>query len=236
MFNAGKWVAEIATSLGSYEALQDLILNKETVEFHVSKIPVKGFSIGEGYSLDEIEDKRTDALLRKAHIKSIKDANQVYRKQMTVLITSYVEAIILDFLQCVFIAHPTRAYDYINEDEKAMRGKVDLREVLEADTKDALIKSLSIKAANIATRGKFRTSLSNLEKVSTQKLDPKLSGDLQLIVERRNLIVHELSDIDVTNQQVIDGFECLSNLVSNLGVIAQENGIHVNNPHLWEDE
>ena len=235
MFNAGKWVAEIAASLSSYAALQGLILHDETIEFHVSKLPIKTF-LSEGYSMDDVEDKKTNAILRKDHINSIRDANQIYRKQMIVLIASYAEAIILDFLQCIFTAHPARAYDYINEDEKELKGKVDLKEILEADTKDALIKSLSIKAANIATRAKFRTSLSNLEKISRQKLNTKISGDLQLIVERRNLLVHELSDIDITNQQVKDGFECLSDLISHLGVIAQENGIHVNNPHLWEEE
>jgi len=236
MFNAGKWVAEVVSSLGSYNALQIFITHKETIEFHVNKLTIKRLVVSEDNSMDEIENINSDTMLRNNQINLIHEANQIYQKQTIVLIASYTEAIILDFLQCVFVTHPVRTYDYLNDDEKGLKGKIDLREILEADTKDSLINSLSFRAASIATRGKFKTALNNVEKISKQKLDTELSSKLSSLVERRNRIVHELADVDVTNQEVLDGFDCLSDLISNLGVMAQDNGVHVNNPHLWEQE
>jgi len=236
MFNAGKWVAEVVSSFGSYNALQIFITHKETIEFHVNKLTIKRLVVSEDNSMDEIENINSDTMLRNNQINLIHEANQIYQKQTIVLIASYTEAIILDFLQCVFVTHPVRTYDYLNDDEKGLKGKIDLREILEADTKDSLINSLSFRAASIATRGKFKTALNNVEKISKQKLDTELSSKLSSLVERRNRIVHELADVDVTNQEVLDGFDCLSDLISNLGVMAQDNGVHVNNPHLWEQE
>jgi len=236
MFNAGKWVAEVVSSLGSYNALQIFITHKETIEFHVNKLTIKRLVVSEDNSMDEIENINSDTMLRNNQINLIHEANQIYQKQTIVLIASYTEAIILDFLQCVFVTHPVRTYDYLNDDEKGLKGKIDLREILEADTKDSLINSLSFRAASIATRGKFKTALNNVEKISKQKLDTELSSKLSSLVERRNRIVHELADVDVTNQEVLDGFDCLSDLISNLGVMAQDNGVHVNNPYLWEQE
>ena len=238
MFNAGKWVAELTSSLGSYSALQDFVTDKETIEFYANKLTTITLVVHEDNSADEIEnaDSDSDKSIRKYQITKIQEANQIYQKQMIVLITSYAETIILDFLQCIFVAHPVRAYDYLNDDEKGAKGKIDLKEILEADTKDSLINSLSFKAANIATRGKFKTSLNNIEKISKRKLDSELSRKLNSLIELRNRIVHELADVDITNKEVLDGFDCLSDLISNLGIIAQENGVHVNNPHLWEEE
>ncbi len=238
MFNAGKWVAEVISSLGSYNALQNFITHEETVEFHISKLTVQRLSVIDDNLINEIESLNTDPLLKNNQINLIREANQIYQKQIIVLIAYYIEVIILDFLQCVFIVHPTRIYDYLKDDEKGVNGKVDLKEILEADTKDSLITSLSAKAANIATRGKFKTALNNLEKISKQKLDSKLSKKLISLVEHRNRIVHELADVDMTNQEVLEGFDCLTDLISNLGTIAESNGVHVNSPHIptfWEE-
>lgn len=234
MFNAGKWVAEIISSLGSYNALQNFVTHKEAIEFHVNKFKIQNVTRDDGD--DSNTNTENDKILKGLYISQFQEANLVYRKQMIVLIASYIEAIILDFLNCIFIAHPVRMYSYLNNDENSAQGKVDLKEVLEADNKNTLIKSLSLRAANIATRGKFKTSINNIEKISKQKLDSELSSKLNSLVELRNQIVHELADVNIRNKEVVDGFDCLSDLITNLGVIAEKNGVRVNNPHLLERE
>ena len=130
MFNAGKWVAEVVSSLGSYNALQYFITHKETVDFHVNKLTIKGLVARDDDANNEIENINTDTLLRNNEINLIHEANQIYQKQMVVLIASYIEAIILDFLNCIFVAHPARIYDYLIDDEKGAKGKIDLKEIL----------------------------------------------------------------------------------------------------------
>lgn len=228
MFNVGKWKAEIIEILNSYNAFQNLIQDEDTLSFYVNKMSIVSWrddSFPVNASLD------VDTQLRSSEISAIKDANQIYRRQMIVLIETHLEAIISDFLECVFFVYPTRMYEYLNtENNVILKGKIDLKEILEADSKDALIYRLISRATNIATKGKFKTALNNLERITKQQISANLSKNLNSMVEQRNRIVHEAGNDAFTNEQVHENINYLFCFLGELREIAEKIKVEVNDP------
>ncbi len=118
MFNSGNWRIEIANNLGSYNALQRLFQDQKTIDFHLKNLPILTFS--EDQSITTDNDER-DEIFRKFQLGEIKKANQVYRRQMIVLVVSLIESLILEFFQCVFFQHPERLYDYLENNQNLIR-------------------------------------------------------------------------------------------------------------------
>jgi len=169
--------------------------------------------------------------LREGYLEGIRDAHNVYKRQMIVLIATYIENILIDFMECTFTAHPSRMYEYLNDGiERHLKGKVDLKEILESGSIETLVERLASRSASIATGGKFCTALNNLERITKSKLESKLTKDLLTLVELRNRIVHEASQDIVTYEQVRDGFEHITALLKALGNIATSSDIPIHDP------
>jgi uncharacterized protein YutE (UPF0331/DUF86 family) len=149
---------------------------------------------------------------------------------MVILIASFIEAIILDFFQCYFINKPLCAYDYVYDDRDNLRGKIDLKDILSASTKEEFITDVAQRAAKVAIRGKFKTTLSNLEKITKMTLPTEISEALLSMVELRNKIVHELMDVAIPDNEINQDFGRVVQLIFELAAIAQRNGIEIKLP------
>jgi len=227
MFDILKWMAEISESQFSYDSLNELLENQDALKHHLSNFEMMEFTeTGEVASRPISPDDFIQGSYLDAYINKMQEVIYIYRRQMVVLFVTYVESIVFDFMKSLFLAYPARMYEFLDmgTDQK-IKGKIDLKEILDANTKDELIGKLAQRTASVATRGKFETVVNNLEKVSKSKLDTVLIKKLKYFTELRNKIVHEASKKELTDQAVRDGFEAVNNLLQSLGKIAAQKNI-----------
>jgi hypothetical protein len=218
VFNVGKWRLQITQNILAFSSLQGLIEDGDTLENHAAKLmnPLQ-------WPSEFIEELKT------YNSGKIIIANNVFARQMVVLLVTYFEAIINDFFVCLFVKYPERMYEYLTPkgEENALKGKVDLKEVIKASSKDDLLQSLADKATANATKGNFNSTIKILEQIASNKLDIKMLSALRSLVESRNRIVHEASTEVITAMQIRESAELIENFLRLLGGIAESNGIVV---------
>jgi protein tyrosine phosphatase (PTP) superfamily phosphohydrolase (DUF442 family) len=105
------------------------------------------------------------------------------------------------------------------------KGKIDLKEVLDAESKEALLDSLALKSARIASQGRFRVLAKNLEAITRRKFQAGLVDEIDAIIVRRNRLVHEDSGDAVSSAEAVAGLQSTIWLASDLSRIAIECGI-----------
>jgi hypothetical protein len=218
------------------EALEMLVTNTKTLNYHAANLPIMSFP--EDTPISSVAEQvpseaRIDgsAILRDAYIDSVKDAYNSYKRQMIVLIVAYLEGLITDFLWCIFVAHPSRMYDYLADGtEKSSKGKIDLKDVIDSESKDVLIDRLATRAASNVMKGRFDATLNSLQKVTRLDLNDPLRNALCALNEQRNRIVHEASPEIVASQQVRKNLEYLEKMLVYLGQAALSNQVEVIDP------
>jgi hypothetical protein len=150
----------------------------------------------------------------------------IYMRQMIVLITAYVEGMLVEFSNCLFIRHPMRMYAYLaSGQDVGQKGKVDLRELVDAASKEELLHRLAKRAAKALNEGSFDKALKKLQELADFRLEPALVDRLKGIVEQRNRIIHEVLEEDVTKDRVVVGFEVFEQLLSSLYDMAVHNDV-----------
>lgn len=129
-------------------------------------------------------------------------------------------------------------YNYLTSKETndESKGKIDLKEILQATSMGELIQSLVVRAASKATQGSLDGKIKTIEREAKTKIDPAIVSELRLLVELRNRIVHEASAENVTAPQVKASAELIKNYLELLGNIAENNGIVVQNMFRRLDE
>jgi hypothetical protein len=230
-FDLEKWVEKLRGDVWALGALQSFAANSEALTYHVAltQMLTDESETDEPPVLDgdvdveileygfDIEDVEAVELAAEDYQKDVQRAVEIHMRQMIVLVVTYVEGIILEFMECLFTKHPARMYAYLfPRQERGLRGKVDLKDILGAESKEALVASLTRRAASIATQGSFQATVNSLEKVSKSELDASLLGDIASLVGQRNRIVHEASSEEVGEERVRQGFRTAVNLLREL--------------------
>lgn len=151
-----------------------------------------------------------------------------YSHQMLVYAHTLAEIILKDYFVSLFVTHPKRMYNYlIIGNDVALKGKVDLKEILEANSKDLLIEQLAQVAANIATGGQIKKVLKNVAEVSNCNVDRQLVDSLSDLAEERNRIVHEGKQSFGEEVRVTEVFQTVADLTYFLASLARQNGVQV---------
>lgn len=153
-------------------------------------------------------------------------AVKTYSRQMIVLAASYLENILADFLKSFFYRYPQNMYDYLDASE-TQRGKVDLKDILEVADKEHLIYLLAMRASNNATQGKIKVVMKRIAKLTGEKISNNRVSNLVELVDKRNRIVHELSDTFVDPNEVSSAFEDLKLMLSELRFMAKKMDVPV---------
>ena len=198
---------------GAFESLCNLLFDEKTIAFHLDKenkkvIPEK-----------EVDQESGNFNIKKAlelwDRAMLWQAIETYGQQTIVIMVSIAESLIQTFFECVFCRYPERMYDYVSSKfvDSTLKGKIDLREVLQNSTREELIFSLASRAGEIAMQGKFQSSINNLKAVTKGKFNEAILKKLIPLVEQRNRIIHELSREDITYNYIMDLFEVVSELV-----------------------
>jgi hypothetical protein len=114
--------------------------------------------------------------------------------QILVLSATYFELILKDFFYLVFVFHPDRMYSFLGEGNKGNTGKVSLKQILEADSKQSLLLHLASQAALNANSGGYKAIFNNLKNITkngSHSLYEGIEEDATKMLNIRNEIIHE---------------------------------------------
>jgi hypothetical protein len=199
--------------MGAFESLHKLLVDEDAIAFHLDK-ETKDVKQGSG----KFNMKKAIELWDKA---MLSHAIAIYAQQTIVIMVSIAESLIQTFFECVFCRYPERMYDYISSKniDNSLKGKIDLRGVLQYPTREELILSLASRAGEIAMQGKFQSSINNFKTVTKGKFDEEILSKLIPLVEQRNRIIHELSrEEEITYKYIMDLFGVISNTFATYAV------------------
>jgi len=176
----------------------------------------------------EREESRRDwsaYCLADRELGALMKGSATFRRQVVVIAVTYVELMTEDFLKCVFTHRPKSMYNYLNQlaDQK---GKIGLREVLDAESKEVLLENLVLRSVQIASQGKkFLVLARNIESLTRRKFQAELVSRIEAIIERRNRLVHENDGDEVSAPEAHAALRAACDLAIDLGRIAMECGI-----------
>ena len=155
---------------------------------------------------------------------------------MVVVTATYIELILKDFLRVVFCKFPERMHNYLDEGN-GYKGLVSLKLIKKASSLSELLYDLAEQAASNALKGRFKTQLNNLARIiPEQEITQNLQNELIGIVEKRNRIVHEVSQEQLTADEVRQAFDTCAELLTSLANIAVQCGISLDIPENIEEE
>jgi hypothetical protein len=161
-------------------------------------------------------------------------AGEIFIGQMIVLLVTYLELMISEYLEVLFAKHPMRMHEFLisNRQGLTLNGKVDLQEIINAESKDEIIDNLSKVAAMNATFGKFEVTLARLERLSNSKIRETQRENLLFLVEYRNKIVHEAFHSDNDDKCFFEGNIAVISFLSTLIKLCELNEL----PHGSENQ
>jgi hypothetical protein len=251
IFKVRRWGSEIYRSIQTYWHIQAFFNDSKVLDTyldsHKSLKPVKfvdgGFLLEDGSVLelpdddDDFEPTAHTITLTQDEIKAnLEEAERFYNRQMVVVIATYIELILRDFLRVAFSKFPERMHNYLDEGN-GYKGLVSLKLITKAPSLDGLLYDLSEQAASNALKGRFKTQLNNLARIiPEQEISQNLQNELIRIVEKRNRIVHEASQEQMSVDEVKQTFDTCLELLTALADVSVKCGILLDIPQDNEDE
>lgn len=218
MFQAADWYGQIGFLYHLDTLLESFVLNKELQELYFQK----AFDSGD----ENFED------LEKWWLEhSLEEIRDFFDRQTIVLLNTYIELMLKEFFKCFFCVHHIHMYDYLQAEfnnGQTQKGFVSLKKIVETKSKKALISNLAEEATSNITSSKFSSILSNLEKLTKEKMPEEIRRGLLDIIEKRNQIVHEHSAVKLEKVFIEKAINDCEKFIAFLVSVAKKNGIFVN--------
>jgi len=248
IFEARKWGTEVYSSIQMYWHLHVFMKEDRIQEHAQAHNSRKGAKVVEGGMLfedgtispisdDDFEpDAHTIILSPEEITVNLRKAGQTHNRQMIVVSSTYIELILRDFLRVIFCKFPNRMYDYLNEGNGG-KGLVSLKTIVKATSISDLLDSLSEQAASNALKGKLKSQLNNLNRIAPEQVIPQyLQDKLIKIVELRNRIVHEASQVQISEEDVGQTLDVCLELIASLAEAAVKCDISLDIPKDQDEE
>ncbi len=227
-FDLGKWLFKTIDVPGVYKEMLLLSSNPKAIEEHANGREIQDIT---EHGLAVCKDPKMKKILCQHLQNSLKTAADVYSRQIIVLAVTYIEAMTKEFFIAAFLSNPPAMYEYLgSEIETGKQGWVQLSMVTEADSISSLLQDLANSAASNASKGKVTSIFKRVTKLTKHKTNQNLCIELQNIIDKRNMIVHEAMEIDVTQEEVEAAYEALADLLQDLGYAAKNGNIPYNDP------
>ena len=240
IFKVRRWASETYRSIQAYwhilaffgdsKVLDSYLDVHKPINIDSARFVDGGLLLEDGSILelsnDDFEPTMHTITLTQDEIKvNLQEAEKFYNRQMVVVTATYIELILKDFLRVVFCKFPERMHDYLDE-SNGYKGSVRLKLITKVSSLSELLYDLAEQAASNALKGRFKTQLNNLARiVPEQEITQNLQTELIGIVERRNRIVHEASQVPLTTDEVRQAFDTCAELLTSLASIAVKCGI-----------
>jgi len=230
-FDVERWEIALDEQISAYTFLIKIITNPEIASTLFDE-KLREMKNPESKAIDAIiPDNKKEELVRLGIILHRSQVFTVYSMQMIVVVITYFEGILKNFVTSLFCKFPQRMFDFIHPaSDVNLRGIINLQELLEADSKRALIYTLALKAASNLTQGSIKDIIKRLQKITRNSIDEKLLQAMIPIENLRNQIVHEMSALDSSSVKVEDvdmAFKATEQTLLHFEEIAKKMGISI---------
>jgi len=211
-FESFVWEFELYQLNQLFDVLDEFLNDQSTQEFHLER----KYKTRARFS--EVSNKVEDSI-------HFLNGVQVFRRQMIVLLRTFLEQIIKDFLVNVFIGRPEKMARYLLLGEFQGDQSLDEFEKVLHDNKTAIIKELPKNAATRATAGKMQRVLNRVEEISGAKIEKCTKDTLIRLNAVRTHIVHEASNQEITSEFLSESVGAIADLVVALRKVCTANNI-----------
>jgi len=208
-FESFPWEMEILELESLFDVLDDFLNDEQARNIYIERKRPKHISIGDG----------TDGDPNKVFPTGV----QVLRRQIVVLLKTYLEQIIKDFSINVFIGKPEKMVGYLLGDE-FQDGKEELEKILNDKNVIPLNKLPQIATARVM-KGKLLKILNTIEKISNAKIKKHTKNILIKLNEVRTHIVHEASTEEISIEFLHESFEAVRDLIVSFREVCAKNNI-----------
>jgi len=205
-FESFPWEMEILELEVLFDGIDDFLNDEEAKNIHYSKK----------------KQKFSDDLLISPEM-ILADSVQIFRRQMVVLLKTYLEKIIKDFSINVFVGKPEKMARYLLSDE-LQDGKVELEKILEG-SKNVELDELPQKATTRVTKGEMSKVLKRIEEISKAKIKKQTKTTLIKLNDVRTHIVHEASSDEISDELLHESFDAVRDLIVSFREVCGENNI-----------
>lgn len=213
-FESFPWEYEILKLEVLFDAIDDFLTDEQTKKNHLEQKDTM-------FTDDTLGDPKQLLLT----------GVQVFRRQMVVLLKTYLEKIIKDFSINVFIGKPEKMAKYLLSDE-FQDGKRELEKIL-GESKTTPLNELPQKAAARVTRGELSKILNRLEEISKAKIEKRTRETLINLNKIRTHIVHDASSDEISTELLHESFEAVRDLIVSFRNVCKLN--NVSDVDDWDD-
>lgn len=219
----------------SVQELEELVVNIENEESSDDALDL----LDQQRLREQSSEGRKDIAIRKFayYVSTCLEGVKQHKRQVHILICTYFDLILIDFLQALFKSHPKKMHPYVGDvqkkgDGKITRdGKIKVNKVYEVENIESLLKALSEEAARNFIRDKKQARIFiELESLTKKKIDEEIAEKMIELLKIRNSIVHEDHHPSFSgyangsavfeNDLVLQALRVLYDFLMNLGDIA----------------
>ncbi len=179
----------------------------------------------------EIDDEFIKEIEETSLILNLESITEIYKRQMYVIVNTYIELMMKEFLTCYFSIHHMSMYEYLRTKTKGgqiQEGLVSLKKIDKSESKESLIEKLAKEATSTFMTGKFSSQLDRLENMLKKKIPPNIKSKLLDLANIRNEIVHEHKYPNITDSDVFDAYKLFHDLIYYLATTSKKININVN--------
>lgn len=210
LFRVQFWKRRVYEAISSFSALDQLVSDDAAIAAHKDMLRLVTRGGLARFGIDFADQ-------------SIRNAHSTHRRQIIVLAASYADGVVKEFVRTYFVVHPMAMHDFLGAEKH--RGHVSLSDISESASIGELVSDLSDRAASEFMKAKSRNRLERLFRFAPDSAEPDLELRLRNLYEKRNRIVHEGDETEVTSEEATTSLLDVGDLLLHLEQRAGEEGI-----------
>ena len=244
-FDLGAWTFQLLRTLATYQTLGHYVGDEEARRAYLDSLHENRWSLRSKAGLPPLQSEEDFCSLSKESVrvtveegvsKDVEEAFGTYERQILVVYASYLELMLGELVEALFIAYPERMHDYLAVGDEAEngggggRGRIGLRDVLAHKSMEDLLRNLAARSADYATRGTKKAVLKRVERISKYEMNAKVKSDVLALFDERNRIVHEGRQQPLPEAAVAQAHDVSERFLTELGRIAKTARIPYHDP------
>lgn len=204
-FDGSFWAAKALDDYVSYKEFSEFVGNSRALQAYTDSFQL--LSIGNPI----LPDSDTEAKLKRGKVNALVASLGHYGAQSIVSLSTTLEVVMRDFFTQLFVQHPKLAHDYVGSDQK--KGTVPFNDVLEHESRTALLFHIAKQAAGTASKGKYSNALQRVGKLCSVKVPQEIVVGATRLQYLRNRVVHERDRPDLDLHAVGTAHDCVRDVV-----------------------
>ncbi len=231
VFDIGDWQGRFIFTPSYYVKVVSILKDNEIINKSFEGIVV----VNENGETSDIPDWAKHHLFEH-HKQEINLGAEIFSQQMIIVVSTYIESLVQEFCEVLFIRHPKRMYSYLvlsdDKNEKTtIKGQVSLKMIVAKTSKEELIRELAKQAAKELISKSWKKAFDEINNISgKRKISTSIKKEILKILELRNKIIHENASFDIDEGIVNKAFTDAGVLLEELANILKDNNVPYSDP------